>query len=99
MDTSQIGRLFVLAVIILIILDWKKMKYIVKDAVYEEDTDYLEKIDEKFLEFLKENTQIMYNNKSKLLKTIPWALILDQKSIQIKYIYNRNHHSNSDFIM
>ena len=47
------------------------MKKIVENAVFREDTEYLEEITEQFIEFLKENIDISYNNESKKLKSIP----------------------------
>ena len=75
------------------------MKKIVENAVFREDYKYLEEISEQFIEFLKENIDVTYNNKTKKLKLIPWELRLDQKTIQIKFIYDRNLHTNSKFLM
>ena len=75
------------------------MKKIVENAVFREDYKYLEEISEQFIEFLKENIDVTYNNKTKKLKLIPWELRLDQQTIQIKFIYDRNLHKNSKFLM
>jgi len=74
------------------------MKKIVENAILKEDKEYLEEITEQFIEFMKENIDIVYNGDSKKLKLIPWTLTLDQKTIQVKFIYDRNCHSNPDFI-
>ena len=47
------------------------MRKIVENAVFREDTDHLEEITEQFIEFLKENVDVKYNNESKKLKSIP----------------------------
>ena len=75
------------------------MKKIVENAVFWEDDKYLEEINEHFITFLKENIDVTYNNKTEKLILIPWEFRLNQKTIQIKFIYDRNLHTNSKFLM
>ena len=77
-------------------LDWKKMKKIVENAVFREDKEYLEEITDQFIEFLKENIDISYNNESKKLKSIPWTLTLANTTIQIMFIYDKMLHVNPE---
>ena len=74
------------------------MKKIVEYLVFREDKELLEEITEHFIEFLKENIDIEYNFELTKLKLIPWTLTLDNKTIQIKFIYDKNCHQNPEFL-
>ena len=47
------------------------MKKIIDNAVFREDKEYLEEINELFIEFMKENIDVIYNNEIKKLNLIP----------------------------
>lgn len=64
------------------------MQKIVDEGILQRESESAEEISEMFIEYLKENVKVIYNNDNKMIKDIPLIFIPGKGIIEIEYIAN-----------